>query len=171
MKQLIVRRLTPLDLDHWFKMRIESLHDSPSAFLASPEIELSQGVEFFRERVANGNDENIIVGCFVGDELVGSVGLYRESAPKARHKGTIWGMFVKPSYRGQKIGKKLLHAAVDFARDTMKLKKVDLSVDSSREPAKRLYTSLGFKKWGHEELAVNVDGKFFDEEYMSLFFD
>ena len=94
MQKLTVRRLTPSDMDLWFEMRIESLRDNPSAFLASPEIELSQGVEFFRKRIANGNDENIIVGCFAGDEIVGSVGLYRESAPKARHKGTIWGMFV-----------------------------------------------------------------------------
>jgi ribosomal protein S18 acetylase RimI-like enzyme len=158
-------------MDLWFKMRIESLHESPSAFMASPEIEIAQGVESFRERIASGGDENILVGGFDGDQIVGSVGLYRETTPKARHKGTIWGMYVRPEYRGRALGRQLLQAAIEFARVTMKLKKVDLSVDASREPAKRLYASLGFKKWGHEELAVCVEGRFFDEEYMSLFFE
>jgi ribosomal protein S18 acetylase RimI-like enzyme len=158
-------------MDRWFEMRIESLYDSPSAFLASPETELSQGVEVFRERIQNGGNENLIIGCFDGDNILGSVGLFRESAVKARHKGTIWGVYVKPGYRGREIGRKLLQSAIEAARDVMKLKKIDLSVDASREPAKRLYASLGFKKWGCEELAVQIEGEYFDEEYMSLIFD
>lgn len=170
MKNIEIRRLRPEEMDHWFTMRIESLNDSPSAFLASPEIELAQGVEFFRSRMRDGGDDNIIFACFEGEQIVGSVGLYRESPPKARHKATIWGMYVRPEYRQKAIGKKLLQAAIDFGRDTLKLRKIDLSVESSREVAKRLYVSLGFQTWGHEELAMNINGQFFAEDYMSLFF-
>jgi ribosomal protein S18 acetylase RimI-like enzyme len=170
MSNLKIQRVLPGDIERWFKVRIESLYDSPSAFLASPETEISQGADYFKKSIENGGDENVIFGCFEGDEIVGSVGLYRESAAKARHKGTIWGVYVKPDYRGQKIGRRLLQAAIEFAQVTMKLEKIDLSVDSSREPAKKIYASLGFKKWGLEKRAVQIDGKYFDEEYMSLDF-
>jgi RimJ/RimL family protein N-acetyltransferase len=169
MSKIEIRRVHPSEMDHWFEMRIESLRESPSAFMSSPETELAQGVEVFRERIANGENENLIFAAFDGETIAGSVGLVRDSALKARHKATIWGMYVRPAYRNQKLGKQLLSAAIKFAKSKMKVEKLDLSVDSAREPAKQLYSSLGFKKWGVEERAVQIDGKYFDEDYMSLF--
>lgn len=170
MSKLEIRRILPADMDLWFKMRIESLYDSPSAFLASPETELARGIESFRERISKGGDDNVIFACFDGAQIVGSVGLVRESHLKAKHKGTIWGMYLRPEYRGKQIGKKLIQTAIDFARDRMKLKKVDLSVEASRDSAKRLYSSMGFQQWGREKFAMQIDGKYYDEEYMSLIF-
>ncbi len=170
MSNLEIRRILPADMDLWFKMRIESLYDSPSAFLASPETELSKGVETFRDRIAKGGDNNVIFACFDGAQIVGSVGVVRETHLKAQHKGTIWGMYVRPEYRGKQIGKKLVQTAIDFAKGPMKLKKVDLSVEASRDSAKRLYSSMGFQQWGSERFAMKIDGKYFDEEYMSLIF-
>ncbi len=169
MKDYKIRRLEPADTESWLNLRIESLVDSPSAFMASPETELSEGIETCRERIANGGDKNVIFGCFFGTEIVATVGLYQESALKAKHKGTIWGMYVKPEFRGKKVGRELLQMAIEHATDKLKLTKIDLSVEASREAAKRLYSSLGFKTWGFEKSAICVDGKFFDEEYMSLF--
>lgn len=167
---MLVKRIEHKDVEKWFEMRIESLYESPSAFMANPEDEKAQGIDSFKKRVLEGGNDNLIFACFNDDEIVGSVGLYRETTVKAQHKGTIWGMYVKPQYRAQGIGKKLLTAALEFAKSNMKLKKVDLSVESSRVSAKKLYSSMGFKKWGHEEYAIKIEDKFFDEEYMSIYF-
>ncbi len=169
MKKYEIRRLVPTDAESWLRLRIESLMESPSAFMASPETELSEGIESYRDRIANGGDGNVIFGCFFGEEIVATVGLYQETAIKAKHKGTIWGMYVKPELRGKKIGRELLQMAIEHAKSKLKLTKLDLSVEASREFAKRLYSSLGFKSWGLEHSAIFVGGKFFDEEYMSLF--
>ena len=155
-------------MDLWFTMRIESLNESPSAFLASPKKELSQGADFFRARIVEGGDNNVIFGCFDGEILAGSVGLVREGHQKASHKAFIWGMYVRPDYRGRMIGKQLLQSVIEFAVNTMKVKQINLSVESSREPAKKLYSSMGFKKWGTEQNAMHVDGKYYDEDYMAL---
>jgi len=170
MSNLEIRRIQPSGMDQWFTMRIQSLRDSPSAFLASPETELAQGVEFFRARIAEGGNDNVIFGCFDGQDLVGALGIVREGQLKARHKAFIWGVYVRPHYRGKKIGNQLLQTALDFARNTMAVEQVNLSVDSSRIPAKTLYTNMGFKKWGTESRAVRVGEEYFDEDYMSVRF-
>lgn len=164
-----VRRLVPADMERWLDLRIESLNDSPSAFMASPEGELSVGVEVFKERISKGGDANVIFGAFVGNEIVGCVGLIQETATKAKHKATIWGMYVKPEHRGKKVGHKLLQIAIEHAKRKLQILKLDLSVEASRDSAKKLYTSLGFKSWGLEVSAINIGGKLYDEEYMSLF--
>lgn len=163
-----IRRIKPEEMDRWFEMRIESLHESPSAFLASPETELSRGVEEFRERIANGGNENLIFAAFDGENIAGSVGLVRDSMLKARHKATIWGMYVRPAYRNQKLGRELLSAAIAFAREKMDVGKLDLSVEAERQTAIRLYSSLGFEKWGLEAKAIRIGDTYFDELYMSL---
>jgi RimJ/RimL family protein N-acetyltransferase len=170
MSKLEIRRVQPHESAAWFKMRIESLYDCPSAFLSSPETELAQGADFFRKRIAEGGEDNVIFACFDGEICVGSVGVVREEHLKANHKAFIWGMYVSPSYRGQKLGRQLLETAIDFAKNTMKVERVSLSVDSARVAAKNLYLSMGFQKWGTEKRAVRIDGQYFDEDYMSLDF-
>jgi GNAT superfamily N-acetyltransferase len=43
----------------------------------------------------------------VAGELVGMVGFYQRSGPKDRHKGIIWGMYVKPCLQGNGLGSTL----------------------------------------------------------------
>lgn len=168
MKNLEYKRLSAEDMDLWFPFRIASLKESPTAFLADPEKELSQGVDFFRSRIVEGGDDNVIFGCFEANKIVGAIGVVREFHLKSSHKAFIWGMYVAPEFRGLKIGGKLLDMAVQYAKERMKVKQLTLSVESTRESAKALYQSRGFKTWGQEKNAIHVDGKYFDEEYMAL---
>jgi RimJ/RimL family protein N-acetyltransferase len=163
------RRIEPQEIDSWFSLRIESLKDSPSAFLASPELELAQGVEFFRQRLIQYSEHSAMFGCFdESNEIVGSVGISRMPNPKTIHKATIWGVYVKPEYRGNQIAHKLMQLAIDFGKHNMKVIQIELGVESTRTSAKQLYSSFGFVKWGTEKNAIMVDGKFFDEDHMSL---
>jgi ribosomal protein S18 acetylase RimI-like enzyme len=166
---MIIRRVEPADMDRWFEMRIQSLKEVPDAFLASPEAELAQGLEFFRARVANGANENAIFAAFDGDTLAGSVGLVRDSHKKASHKAIIWGMYVKPEYRSRKLGARLLQTAIEFAKYPMGVEQIVLSVVTTRKEAKALYTKLGFQHWGTEPNAVRIADQVFDEDYMTLF--
>lgn len=162
-------------MDRWFEMRIQSLKEVPDAFLASPETELGQGVEFFRERVAKGGIENAIFAAFETNDpssrevIAGTVGIVREHHIKAAHKAFIWGMYVQPEFRGKGVGRDLVNAAVSFARETMNVDQILLSVVVTRTEAKELYAKMGFKKWGTEPRAVRIGGEYFDEEYMTLF--
>jgi len=44
MSEAIIRRIQPEDMDQWFKLRLASLNDAPSAFAASAEEERAAGI-------------------------------------------------------------------------------------------------------------------------------
>ena len=165
-----IKRLKPEDMDRWFELRMEALKDTPSAFLADPETEHKQGVEFFRKRLVDGGDENLIFGAFKGSSLIGNIGLVREGRPKSRHKAFIWGMYVKQSHRKNRVASGLLSQAISFAKVSMNVRQITLSVESSRVAAKRLYESAGFVCWGTEPEAIYCDNRYYDEDYMVLRF-
>ena len=60
---------------------------------------------------------------------------------------------------------------VHVARPEPGLALIQLSVESTNEPAKSLYTSFGFQTYGIERQAIFVDGDYFDEELMALKLD
>ena len=170
MDELEFRRILPEDMEKWFSLRIESLKNTPSAFLASPETDLEKGSDFFKARIVEGGDSNLIFGCFDKNELVGTVGIVRETHLKAKHKAFIWGMYVNPEYRGKKIGEKLLQQTIEFGKTVMKVEQINIAVETTRKSAKQLYTKMGFVKWGTESKAMFVEGQYFDEDFMKLEF-
>jgi len=70
---------------------------------------------------------------------------------------------VRPAYQGKGIGKELITAAINWARE-LGHQKVGLLVNPENPDAKRLYESLGFRKENevvllgttHEHLALNL---------------
>ena len=87
------------------------------------------------------------------------------------HVGVIVGMHVATEQQGRGYGRALLRAALGRARQEPGLALIQLSVESTNEPAKSLYTSFGFETYGIERQAIFVDGEYFDEELMALKLD
>ncbi|WP_442604447.1 GNAT family N-acetyltransferase [Paenibacillus sp. KN14-4R] len=114
------------------------------------------------------NSENFILGAFtVDDEIIGMVGFSRENSKKLNHKSNLWGTYVKPQYRGQNVGKRLIEELLSRARQVKGLRKVNLGVITVNESARRLYSSLGFKVYGIELESFNYEEKLYDEELMT----
>ena len=84
------------------------------------------------------------------------------------HKGTIWGVFVKPEFRGKGISRRLVKEVIDYATKLEGINLVNLTVNESQPIAKVLYSSLGFKVFGLEERALKIGANYFSEEYMKL---
>lgn len=82
------------------------------------------------------------------------------------HKATIWGVFVNPSYRGQGIAGTLLAAATTHASAEWNTIQLMLCVNAENVAAKNLYTSQGFEPFGLEPRAMQINGRFYDEEHM-----
>lgn len=71
-------------------------------------------------------------------------------------KAQVQHMYVDPEYRGQKIGRFLLEDLIQRMRDRGGIEKVELTVLETQKPARRLYSSLGFKETDrHRELRGN----------------
>ena len=163
-----IRRQTERDAEEFYNLRLSALTSSPYAFGESAAEFQNTTVQKSAERLGSGSADSFVMGAFDGPKLVGTIGLYREPPAKRRHKGHIWGVFVAGSHRGSGVGKALLTAILDAAREMPGLTQVRLSVSVTQREARALYTAVGFQTWGIEPRALCVDGEFVDEEHMYL---
>ena len=164
---LEIRQLRPDDLDAYRRVRLSALEHEPTAFGASHETEAGARASQYRERLS-GSAENFVYGAWREGALVGMAGFVRETGPKRRHIGNIWGVYVEPSARGAGIGRELLVAVVQRTRRLNDLHHVRLGVTADNEAAIALYQSLGFVAWGREPAALRVDDVDHDELHLTL---
>ena len=157
-----LRRLAPEDAAAYREIRLEALADSPHAFSSTLESEQGQPLDRFAMRLA----ENFVLGAFSGPHLVGVAGFYVQPRPKHRHKGMLWGMYVRPDCRAAGIGRKLVEAIIAHARQHVEL--LQLFVIADNMPARRLYLSLGFVEYGIELHATKYQGQYHDDVLMAL---
>ena len=163
-----IRRLSEQDAGAMCELRREALEAHPASFGESVEEFLSVPVETHAARLRSGGDSLFIIGAFDGEKLVGMAGFFRQTRVKRLHKGTVWGVYVAPAYRGRGVGRAVLAAVLETARSLPGLACVSLSVTSEQPAARHLYTSMGFRPFGLEPKALAVDGRYFDEEWMVL---
>jgi ribosomal protein S18 acetylase RimI-like enzyme len=167
---LEIRALTEADAVRWRALRLRMLHEPPDAFGTSYEEALAQPFETFAQRLceAHAAPDRCILGAFEGEQLLGSVGLRRETGEKDQHKAMIWGMYTAPAARGRGIGKALLGEAIARARAMPGLEQLTLAVTAHNTAARSLYASLGFETYGLERHALKLGDRYLDEELMVL---
>ncbi|WP_210364003.1 GNAT family N-acetyltransferase [Bacillus sp. REN3] len=162
-----IRRLSGQDADIYRAIRLDGLQQNPEAFGSSYEEEKGYTLERFRDRLQAEN--TFTYGAFDGPELVGVVTLVPEGKMKMKHRANIYAMYVKPETRGKGAGKQLVETVVSQARKLEEIERIYLTVVASNEPAKRLYSSIGFEVYGLDKKALRVGDTYFDEELMVLF--
>lgn len=165
-----IRALGAADAPALPALRLQGLTECPEAFGSSREEFEARGPEG-REQWAHDRlavEEGGIWGAFLGDRLVGMVGLQREAGLKMRHKAMIWGMYVAPEGRGQGLGRKLMEAAIAHARTLPGVDRINLTVVPTQAAAFGLYRALGFVEWGREPGGLRVAGRDVDEAHMAL---
>lgn len=162
-----IRQLNSMDARQYQNLRLEALQKDPEAFASSYEEEKEYSLETYANRL---NSENVFTyGAFENDKLCGVVTLVRESKRKTKHKASIFAMYVSPETRGRGVGKRLMGAAIEKAKQMDGVEKINLTVVSSNESAKKLYHLCGFETFGLEKRSEKVDQTYYDEEYMVLF--
>ena len=164
-----VRQLTPSDASSFQTLRLEGLKETPTSFASSYEEEVRRSPDDIANRLA-ARDDRAVFGAFEGLRLIGLVGVGRESMTKLRHKAFLWGVYVAAEKRGAGVGRILLGEAIGFAQSMQGITQVNLSVNACNHAAIRLYASLGFEQFALEPASMIVDGKPYDEAYMSLRF-
>ena len=163
-----IRLLDTFDAENYRSIRLEALQNSPEAFASSYEEEKDQHIEMFKNKIKL--KDSVTFGAFDKGELVGIITLSKEELYKLRHRANIVAMYVSPQKRGLGIGKALMGEAIKKAKDTDCLEQVYLTVVSTNEPAKKLYTLMGFEVFGTEKRALKLENNiYFDEDQMVLF--
>lgn len=161
-----VRVLTEEDLDNFWQIRLRALKEHPESFGAS----LSESENMTRGEILQrlrATQDSFVMGVF-NPELVGIAGFFRRTGLKLKHKGTIWGVYVTPEARGQKMGKLLISSCIAQAQLIPGLEHIMLTVVTANGAARELYRSLGFVSFGIEPKALKWQGLDYDEELMQL---
>jgi ribosomal protein S18 acetylase RimI-like enzyme len=165
----VVRRLTHADLPAFRTVRLTALRQHPEAYGSSYEEEEPLELAGFARFVA-ADPPGGVLGGFGGEDLVGTVGLVVQPRLKQRHKGLVVGVYVDPAHRGSGLARHLMEAIIAAARDA-DLALLQLAVTVGNEPARRLYSRLGFQTYGLERRALRVGDRWYDDELMALDLD
>src|SRR5262249_5242789 len=149
----VIRRLEPVDALAYREVRLRGLREHPDAFTSSYEEDSAKPVGWTEARLASGSHDAVL-GAFVGETLVGVRGLSRESRAKARHKATLFGMYVVPEHRGRGLGEALVERIIEAAHEQADLAQIVLTVTDTNREATALYERMGFKSFGVEPRAI-----------------
>ena len=161
---MIIRTLGASDAEAYRALMLEAYGAYPQAFTSSVAERAAMPLSWWQKRLDTPLDR--LLGAFHGDALAGIVGLAFEPREKARHKATLFGMYVNQAYQHNGLGRRLVEAALDEARQHPRLKVIQLTVTAGNAAAFALYQRCGFIQYGLEPLAVRVGVEYFDKIHM-----
>jgi len=157
-----IRRLAAGDLRAYKALRDAALTAHPEAFTSDAPTEGLRRAEDYLPRLGLERNDggHLLLGAFIGNDLVGAIGLERDARAKVRHVGHVVGMMVRDALQRAGIGRALLDALVAEARRGAGLEMLTLTVTDGNAPAVRLYERAGFERYGALPNAIKVDGRY-----------
>jgi GNAT superfamily N-acetyltransferase len=159
-----IRTLNPDDASLYLELRLRALREHPEAFATSYEEERESPLADVARRLAPGS-EQVTLGAFDQDRLVGIATLVRPAKIKLRHRATLAAMYVVPEVRSRSLGRALLDCALEVARG-WGVSDVALAVTVGNRAARQLYARAGFVSYAIEPRSLCVEGRFHDVEWM-----
>lgn len=162
---LHIRRLAPADAEAFRALRLDALSTAPEAFGSAPEEESARPMDVVRARLSDTGPDAVF-GAFANDALIGMAGFMLSQGIKKRHKGVLWGVFVRSGWRDHGTGERLVRAVIEHTAGHVLL--LHASVVTTNTAARRIYHRLGFVPYGVEPRALRVGDAFYDEELLML---
>jgi ribosomal protein S18 acetylase RimI-like enzyme len=159
--EISIREANPGDAIPFRELRLYALQDSPTAFSADYQRNLSHPPQYWVDMLTMHADESTIFLAEHESNLIGMTGIARGSSPKTRHSTTVWGVYVKPEWRGLHIAETLINACFTWAR-ARKIVAARLGVTATNTSAVRCYERCGFRVSGTEARAVYYEGQYHD---------
>ena len=168
---LVVRPVALPDAGALRDLRVEALRLHPVDLTADlAETEATPPREWQEQAarsVGDGGEVIVLAEDSRTGTLGGMAGVYTQKQPKLAHAGVVWGVYVREPYRRQGVAAALVRACVEWAR-AKRLVTLRLSVTAANDTARRCYERCGFVPYGVEPLAVQWQGRYYDETLMVL---
>ncbi len=145
--KITYRKLGPIDARPYRDIRLESLKLHPESFGSTFEEQRKLPKLMFEKALEGPVDDRFVIGAFDQQELVGICGFipfvseYHQDFSKA---GTLIQMYVRPAYRGRKIGLGLVKVLLQEAFNIAGIEQIVLGVKEGNISAIRVYEQAGF---------------------------
>jgi len=152
-------KISQLSQESWLRfktIRLKGLLEDPLAFGGSYEEELHFDEAQWREFTSN------IWFALIDDRIVGMIGLVKDINSS---NGQLISFWVEPSYRRKGIGKALVFAIQEYARNNS-MEKLFLFVTVTQETSIRLYEKMGFVKKASYKDRISKGGSSYDQYYL-----
>lgn len=150
-----VRLLTEADAEAYRGLRVKSVDEAPD--LTGPEVmrELSMYAKA-RAGVLScyGAEGTRVWGAFDEGMLVGVVATTRSLERRDHGRVRLWGLYVRPEYRGTVAPQCLMRAAIDWGARQPDVAVIVLHVGRGGWRARRLFHRFGFEMVADEEACV-----------------
>ncbi len=161
----LIREANPADAIRFRELRLDASLNNPIAFTADHQKNLNQPLKYWEESLSVQADESTIFLAEQEGNLIGMAGIARGDSPKTRHSAWIWGVYVKPEWRGLHLAEEIINSCFTWAK-ARKIVLAKLGVTAVNASAIRCYERCGFKIYGTEPDAVFYEGKYYDEYLM-----
>ena len=167
MTDTVIRRLAPADASLHRALMLEAYALTPEAFTSSVAEREGLPVQWWAARMSDDpNAPELVCGAFFGQELIGAAGLAIERRERTSHKATLFGMYIRPGFRGRGIGRLLVEHVLRHAGSTGRIEIVQLTVSEENHSAINLYASCGFVAFGAEPMAVKLGNSYITKVHM-----
>lgn len=161
---MAIELLEPANAKAYRQLMLEAYAQHPVAFVSSITQREKLPLSWWEAKL---DDElSALFGAFVDSRLVGIVGLAFEPWEDARHKTTLFGLYVSQAFRGQGLGEHLVQAVVSLAEQEPETKVIELTVSANSDAALALYQRCGFAQSGLEDCAIRVGEAYYDRVHM-----
>jgi RimJ/RimL family protein N-acetyltransferase len=164
----IIREARPDDAEQMIAF-VKRIADEPGISIVLQDGEFTMTVEQERQFIADRQveDNSLFLVAEAGGEIIGTLTL-RGGGRRAIHHEAVLGISVKKEWRGQGVGNALMASAVDRAKRSGVITRIELQVFTSNPAAIHLYRKHGFEIEGCRHRAVFRDGRYHDDYVMAL---
>lgn len=110
------------------------------------------------------SDNEITLLAFLNDELSGVINITADQRPRVRHIGDIF-LAIKKSFWGHGLGSILMEEAIEWAKSSASIRRLQLTVQKRNLAAVHLYQKMGFITEGVQERGACIEGGVFLDVY------
>ena len=148
---------------------VKRLIAEPEVYIITAPGEFNFTVEqeqaFLNEHASS--DNSVFLVAEIEGKIVGMLNCTGGTRRATRHAATL-GMSVDREWRNQGVGSLLMARAVEWAKQSEMVSRIELSVFARNEMAIHLYQKYGFVVEGRRRKSLYRNGEYFDDLIMAL---
>lgn len=160
-------KINSISIDDWKEYKtlwLDALTSDPQAFAFSYEELAARTDEQWLEKTRKYSmgSKNKIFIAKDGNNTIGMMGFFENKSGAAN----LFGVYIKPAYRGKKIGNTLMGTTLDHLKNQTDFNKIELTVNKNQIAAVEFYKRRGFTVIKEIPNVKMGDGSICDEYFM-----